>query len=729
MRIPSIRLLSTALLALCLAVPAAAQDWLYLTYPGDTLIGIGRQYLKNPDDWPKVQITNKVSDPRKLPANTRIRIPVDLLKVTPAPAVVTAVTGNVRVRQGEEPFRPLTVDARLTGGELVLTGPRSNATYRFADGTTLTQQASSRLKFGRLAAYGKTGMVATEVELEQGRIEASAAAQQAPAGGFRVATPVAVAGLRGTQFRLNLAEDGRTLRSEVLEGAVAVAAQGVEVRVAEGQGTVTELGRPPAPPRALLPRPDLSGLPTRVTRLPLMFSWPQLDGASAWRAQIAADPAFHAILLEGEFTRPEAHWPGTGRDEADEQPALADGDYHLRVRAIAADGLEGRQADHAFRLAARPLPPPALSPCLGERLLTQEAEFTWAAAAGAHGYVLQIAPTPGFDEGVREHRLPAVTRLVETLPEGDWHWRIASVDVAGEARTFGPHRAFRVQPPPAAPATREARVEPGRVSLAWEATAGARRYDVEIARDADFEPVLQRQTTDATGVTVTLDPGRYQWRVRGLEADGLAGAWSPAAPLIQPPMQPRPLAPADAALARTADVALRWTPVAGAHAYRVQIASTPDFLQPALDQRVADASLPAFARHPGTWYWRVAALGEDDASLGFGMAASWRFVPPPAAPGHPDVVEDGGILRVTWSGESPRYRLEIARDAAFTDLYGRHEVNRAEALVLRPPPGAYWLRVIALDADGTAGAPGEARALTIKPFAPWWLLPFLLLVP
>lgn len=729
MRIPSIRLLSTALFALCLTLPAAAQDWLYLTYPGDTLIGIGKQYLKNPNDWPKVQITNKVSDPRKLPANTRIRIPVDLLKVTPAPAVVTAVTGNVRVRQGEAPFQPLAANSQLTGGELVLTGPRSSATYRFADGTTLTQQASSRLKFGRLAAYGKTGMVATEVELEQGRIEASAAAQQAPAGGFRVATPVAVAGLRGTAFRLNLAEDGKTLRSEVLEGAVGIAAQGVEVRVADGQGTVTELGRPPAPPRALLPRPDLRALPGRVTRLPLAFAWPQLDGASAWRAQIAAEPAFHAILLEGEFAEPEAHWHGTGQDDASDEPALPDGNYHLRVRAIAADGLEGWHTDHAFTLAARPLPPPALSPCLGERLLGPDAEFAWAAAAGAHGYLLQIAPTPAFDEGLREHRLPAVTRHVERLSEGDWHWRLASIDARGEARAFGPHRAFRVQPPPQAPAAREARAEHGHVRLAWGPSRGAQRYQVEIARDADFAQTLHDLTVDTTGTTVALVPGRYHWRVRGIEDGGLAGVWSPAASVIQPPPPPVVVAPVEDASLRVAETTLRWSPAAGALAYQVQIAATPDFAQPVLDQRVADTALATRVERPGAWHWRVAALGEDDASLGYGAPGSWWFAPPPAPPGQPAVTEDGGVLHVTWPGTTPGFRLEIARDPAFTDLYGRHDVNRAEARVLRPPPGHYWLRVIALEADGTASPPGEALALTIRPFAPWWLLPFLLLVP
>ncbi|MBP8901138.1 MAG: hypothetical protein KBG41_00850, partial [Thiobacillaceae bacterium] len=101
--------LSTALaacLAACLVTASAsAADWLYLTYPGDTLSQIGQTYLKNPGDWPKVQAANGVPLPKLLPANTRIRIPVELLKVTPAPVTVTAVTGNARYKTADGPFQ------------------------------------------------------------------------------------------------------------------------------------------------------------------------------------------------------------------------------------------------------------------------------------------------------------------------------------------------------------------------------------------------------------------------------------------------------------------------------------------------------------------------------------------------------------------------------------------------------------------------------------------------
>lgn len=264
------------------AGPAArAADWLYLTVAGDTLIGIGQKYLKNPNDWPKVRVVNQVGDPKKLPTGSHLRIPVELLKVTPAPVEVTAASGNVRYRRADGPFQALAAGTRLHGGETVLTGPRSSAAFRFADGTVLTQQASSRIGFGRLAAWGATGMVATEINLEAGRLEASAARQQAPAGGFKVVTPVAVAGLRGTGFRLNLDEDGKTLRGEVTEGAVAIAAQGEEVRVEGGYGTITELGKPPRAPRPLLARPDLSGLPDARTTDALAFTWPTPDSTTS----------------------------------------------------------------------------------------------------------------------------------------------------------------------------------------------------------------------------------------------------------------------------------------------------------------------------------------------------------------------------------------------------------------------------------------------------------------
>ncbi|MEW6678225.1 MAG: FecR domain-containing protein [Pseudomonadota bacterium] len=599
MPVPSLAFLP--LLALFLTLPAQAADWQYLTVPGDTLIGIGKQYLKNPADWPKVQAENQVEIPRKMPAGFRLRIPVSLLKVTPAPVTVTAVNGNVRVQGADKRFQPLAAGSQLNGGETVVTGPRSSVSYRFADGTTLTQQAASRLGFGRLSAYGKTGMIATELKLESGRLEARAAKQTQPAGGFQVKTPVAVAGLRGTAFRVSVTEDGRQMSNEVTEGIVAVAAKGQAVDVNAGFGTFTEAGKPPVKPRALLTAPNISAMPPRIQRLPLQFSKPPQEGSVAWRARVAGDEGFDSVLLDGVFTGPMAQW-----DEG-----LPDGSYYLRARGIDANGLEGLESVHAFEVDVHPLPPVPIAPALGERLYQHQADFTWTAVPDAGGYLLQVSPTPEFDNGVIERRLPPVVRHQETLPEGEWHWRVASLDETGQPHLFSPHRAFLVKPLPQPPTDSQSRAEDGKAHFAWSPVKGADGYGIEIGRNDQV--VASKQAKD-TAVSADLEPGKYLWRVRSQEADGQAGSWSGQYVVILPPAPPRDVRVDAGATPPT----VSWQ--GQAPRYRMEVAATTDFSKPvlSLETELTRASLQEML--PGTYHLRVTALGEEGA------------VSPPSAP-------------------------------------------------------------------------------------------------
>lgn len=582
------------LLAALLAFPAHAADWLYLTSPGDTLSQIGQTYLKSMRDWPKVQAANALPIPERLPANTRIKIPVELLKVTPAPATVTAVTGNVRYGSGKGPYQPLLAGAQMKGGETVLSGPRSSASYRFADGTVLTQEAFSKLTFGRLAAYGKTGMVSTELSLGNGRLEARASEQRAPAGGFKVKSIVAVAGLRGTDFRLNLSEDGKTLRNEVLEGTVDVSARGRKVSVAAGYGTVTEAGKPPQAPRPLLTAPAATGLDAVVERLPLAFAWQPVAEARAYRAHVARDAAFNEVLLDDVTQQPAIAW----------QDDLPDGSYVLRIRAIDSAGLEGNNLDHAFALDARPLPPALLSPAAGERQYRNEVEFSWAPAAEAHGYVLQLARTPDFGNGLIERRLAAVTRQGEVLPQGDWYARIASVDEARKVHAWSAQRAFRVQPLPEPPAAR-ARADAGQVQFVWGETKGAARYGLEVGTAADLGTALAKQETTATRLSVPLKPGKYYWRLRGIEDDGKPGAWGAVSPVIVPPEAPTELA----VQADGNQLLATWK--GDAPAYKLELSSDASFAKPLFRQQVKETRATLPRPQAGDYWLRVTGVGAD----------------------------------------------------------------------------------------------------------------------
>ncbi len=582
-------------IALFLPALAPAADWLYLTYPGDTLSQIGVKYLKNWRDWPKIMPLNKIPHDRVLPANTRIRIPVELMRVNPAPAEVMHVVGNVRVKPADGPYRPLKVGERITGGETVLTGPRSFASFRLADASVLNQQPLTRLVFGRLAAYGDTGMVATELDLQDGRLEANASRQVAPGGGFQVKTPIAVAGLRGTAFRLNLDAEGKTLRGEVLEGAVGVTAARREVVVPAGQGTLARAGQPPAPARPLLPAPEVIALPNRIRALPIRFSWLRDDAARAWRAQIAADPAFSRLLLEALTDQPAVQWDA----------ALPDGRYVLRLRGVDADGLEGSNRDHPFELDLRPLPPPLTAPAEGARSYDGNVTLAWGLPEEAHGFVLQISPTSHFGGAVEEIRLGTVTHHTVQLPPGTWYWRMASLSDKGERHLWGTPQSFQVRPLPAAPPVGETRAESGQVHLAWLPVGGAERYEVQLGKTADLTAPLAQQQSAATRVTLPLKPGKYFWRVRGLEADGQAGAWSAASPIVLAPAAPAAL---EARIAGDA-LLLQWQ--GETQAYRVEVATDPAFRQIASrsDSPCPQARLPK--PQPGQYWLRVTALGED----------------------------------------------------------------------------------------------------------------------
>lgn len=615
--------------ATLVAITAHAADWLYLTVPGDTLSGIGQMYLKNPNDWPKIQSINGVPLPRLLPANSKLKIPLELLKVTPAPVTVIAVHGNVRFKPADGLYKPLAEETSLLGGETVLTGPGASVSYRFADKTQLTQQPRSQLVFGRLTGYGKTGMVSTDISLNSGRLEAHAAKQLAPAGGFRVHTPVAVAGLRGTVFRVNVSEDGKRMSNEVTEGAVAVQAKGQQVQVQAGFGTYTDQGKPPKQPYALLAKPDLSQLPTRFDRLPLQLNWPVQAEALSWRVQLASDADFVHLLHEEVVAQPALTW----------SVELPQGDYFLRVRGIDRNGLEGFDSQHGFHLNLSPLPPLPQKPALGERLDRQDVDLVWHAGEAGQGYLLQLAPTPEFSQGLIERRLANIESTRVNLPNGEWHWRIASLDAKGLAHAFSAHRAFRVLAPPAVPQLAE-------------------------TRRLTHDPVT------------TLD----------------------------------------------------WQPSPEAQSYRVQVAPKADFSELLSDRQTADNHLRTSVPAAGEWYWRVAALGPDNLSSGFSQAAVLRYQPTPEVPRMPQVRLENGVLIAHWAGTGTTYRVQLSDNEAFSSVLASHIVAANETRMIAPPPGNYWLRVIALDADLHEGAASPAAPLAVAAvFKPWWLLPLLIL--
>lgn len=514
--------LSLALWALAAVCgPASAQDWSYRVRPGDTLWDLGAKHLKSGIDWRRLQQHNGIADPYHLPPGTRMRFPIGWLRIEPAKARVIAVRGAVNWLASEKsPAQLVSAGLRLGIGSRLETGPEASATLEFADGSRMTVQDNSAVQFDELSSYGATGMVDTRMRLQRGRATNRVIPAKGPASRYIIETPSATSSVRGTRFRISAGDgDGATDATEVLEGKVQVGAQGGQVLVTPGYGTVAGRDGAPAAPIQLLPAPQLDTAATRLDQLPARVAWSAVPGAGGYRIEVVRDDAPEELLFERATTEPSVR--------IDDLPP---GRQRLLVRAVAGNGLGGHDLIHAFTVDAGPAPPLTLAPLDGQTLHLPQPRFQWAKVEGAAASRVQIARDADFaaplvDEAVRGLRY----RPSRDLAPGAYFWRVASRDGDGRLGRFGNALPFQISDAPVDPGLEPPQAAQGKLTLRWQRGEPGQRYRVQISRKADFaKPLLEREVDEPQ---IEIDrPGGGTWhvRVQTLEDDGYAGPYGPA---------------------------------------------------------------------------------------------------------------------------------------------------------------------------------------------------------
>lgn len=126
-----------------------------------------------------------------------------VLAADPA-AHVTALSGSVTAAlERDLEVRALSQDDPVFVGDTVATGVNSRARLRFTDGGALTLRAETRLL---IEAYQYTGDVVQDTQMQRlirgGLRAVTGAVGDAQHENYRLHTPVATIGIRGTEFRL-----------------------------------------------------------------------------------------------------------------------------------------------------------------------------------------------------------------------------------------------------------------------------------------------------------------------------------------------------------------------------------------------------------------------------------------------------------------------------------------------------------------------------------------------
>lgn len=300
----------------------------YYAQPGDTLMSIAQRWTAKSGNWITLGKINSINKDSNIPIGTPILIPAELLPDEPTIAIVIARSGSITALAADGSSAKLEIGGRVSEGMQITTGANSFLTISLTDESRISLPSNSSVLLTKLRKSAYTSSPRTEVKLLRGRVVSRVSPLDVNKGRFEVHTPLSVAGVRGTHFRVNLG--AHRVTTEVLEGQVAVGSpQAPAARMLlSAKGNIITRDAVGSP-IDLLPPPQLSGAPYRQdgsTRFPIA----PVAGAQAYHVEVAQDGELLHLLAEA-----------SNKDNEVVIKNLPEGNYFIRLAALDKSGLEG----------------------------------------------------------------------------------------------------------------------------------------------------------------------------------------------------------------------------------------------------------------------------------------------------------------------------------------------------------------------------------------------------
>jgi hypothetical protein len=362
-----------------------------------------------------------------------------LRNAEPAHAEVVEIKGVVRkISSLGGRVSTLVPGNALFMNDSVQTGANSAVTILFADESKILVTENSLVSMVRMRQSKKTGDVDTLIKISSGSVESRVTTKKNFGAKYEVRTPSMHMAVRGTVFNVSVDKETGKTSSSVLKGMVVATASGTTIELPAGYGTVAEVGKPPATASLLLDSPIIDDFPQVIKKMPVQFSWKPLPEAVRYRLQIFAGDS-------GELLMYDRIGPENSVDLTD----LPDSRYVMRVSGITEAGIEGRNSDQLFSLAAHPVPPVASWPVNTENSSLEKVKFRWSCAESANSYIVQVSDQEDFSHIVSEvANLPGKMKGISIkLAPGHYFWRVASTSVKEGQGPFSDHYAFSVVEP------------------------------------------------------------------------------------------------------------------------------------------------------------------------------------------------------------------------------------------------------------------------------------------
>ena len=253
---------------------------------------------------------------------------------------------------------------------------------------------------------------------------------------------------------------------------------------------------------------------------------------------------------------------------------------------------------------------------------------------GAAKYEIQIADSEANLAGSQSVDVNDGTSYTPTTAltnQQTHHWRVRAVDGDGQAGAWSGTQELNVNFDTVSglDPTNESSTTDTTPTFSWTAVAGAAKYEIQIAdsaADLEINPTVDDKNVSGTSYTPTTaltNQQTYHWRVRAVNGEGQVGNWSTVYSLLVEIGAVSDLNPADESSTTDTTPTFRWTAVAGAAKYEIQIADSAANLAGSQSVDVNDGTsyTPTTAlTNLQTHHWRVRAVDGD------GQVGNWSTV-------------------------------------------------------------------------------------------------------
>jgi hypothetical protein len=182
---------------------------------------------------------------------------------------IDRIKGSVVVETGKGRKEPGRAGLPLFPGDEIMTGEDAKVWFSLGRSGQFVLGDQAQVSVDELSA-SEAGDSNPVLRLILGRLSNMIQRLKEKAGGFRLHTPTAVVGIRGTRFDAVVSLDGTSV-IVVDEGSVEVAVDDQKTTVAKGQMTEVAIGERPALPSPAIPREQRDWRAWRKKRIRLFF--------------------------------------------------------------------------------------------------------------------------------------------------------------------------------------------------------------------------------------------------------------------------------------------------------------------------------------------------------------------------------------------------------------------------------------------------------------------------